>query len=120
MANKSQSDVAGMLRERNLAARVLKELDFLSEVDALGDTLYHPTVIRLAVARYELLWLPLFKDTTSNGHLNPPVDIAFAWHAHCLCPVRCETTYEMLVAVARASIVSFMRSKCKQVCKETW
>jgi hypothetical protein len=120
MANKSQIDVEVMLRERNLPARVRKELDFLSEVDALGDTLYHPTVIRLAVARYELLWLPLFKDTTSNGHLNPPVDIAFAWHAHCLCPVRCETTYEMLVAVARASIVSFMRSKCKQVCKETW
>jgi hypothetical protein len=90
MANKSQSDVEGMLHERNLDARVLKELDFLSEVDALGDTLYHPTVIRLAVARYELLWLPLFKQTASNDQLSPPLDIAFAWHTHCLCPVRCE------------------------------
>jgi hypothetical protein len=90
MANKSQRKVECKLRERNLAARVLKELDFLSEVDALGDTLYHPTVIRLAVARYELLWLPLLKDTTSNDQLNPPLDVAFAWHTHCLCPVRCE------------------------------
>jgi hypothetical protein len=81
-----------MLRKRNLASRVLKELDFLSEVDELGDTLYHPTVIRLALARYELLWLPLLKQSTSHDHhqLNPPLDIAFVWHTHCLCPVRCE------------------------------
>jgi hypothetical protein len=99
MANKSQSDVKVMLRERNLAARVRKELDFLSEVDELGDTLYHPTIIRLAVARYELLWLPLWNHTTSHAlhQLNPPLDIAFVWHTHCLCPVRCEAyVYSML------------------------
>jgi hypothetical protein len=89
MANKSQSDVARMLDERNLAARVFEELIFLGEVDALGDILYHPSVIRLAVARYELLWLPLFKDAKSDDQLLPPVDIAFAWHTHCLSPVRC-------------------------------
>jgi hypothetical protein len=97
MANKSQTDVEGLLCLRNLAARVLKELDFLSEVDELGDTLYHPTVIRLAVARYELLWLPLCKDATIHDQLTPPLDIAFVWHTHCLCPVRCEAYVYVVV-----------------------
>jgi hypothetical protein len=114
MANKSQSDVEGMLHERNLDARVLEELDFLREVDALGETLYHPTVIRLAVARYELLWLPLFKDTTSNDDLNPPIDIAFAWHTHCLCPVRCGAYVFQVVCVSLLKqVASSFRTKCK-------
>jgi hypothetical protein len=113
MANKSQSDVEVMLCERDLAARVLKELDFLSEVDALGDTLYHPTVIRLAVARYELLWLPLFKDTTYNDYLNPPIDIAFAWHTHCLSPVRCET-FLSLLTIKCVSVTSSLQKRSKQ------
>lgn len=65
---------------------------FLRVVDAHADVLYDADVLRLAVARYTLLWLPLCAqaaERASGTYLRPPLDIAFVWHCHVLNPTRC-------------------------------
>ena len=64
------------------------ELAFLRVVDAHADVLYYEDVLKLAVARYALLWLPLCTKAPGR-YLRPPIDIAFVWHCHVLNPTRC-------------------------------
>eukprot|EP00892_Ulva_mutabilis_P007882 jgi/Ulvmu1/5466/UM023_0002.1 len=67
---------------------VRQEHAFLRQVEQAGDVLYDEEVIRLAAMRYEHLWIPLV-STSSDGSLpTPPLDIAFMWHCHALCPRR--------------------------------
>jgi hypothetical protein len=70
-----------------LSAEVPTMLQFLNQVDAYGEVLYNPEVLKLAVARYEHLWLPLAAQ--SETALVAPLDIAFVWHCHMLSPLRC-------------------------------
>lgn len=69
-----------------LAEDIPKLVGFLQQVDAQADVLYNPEVLTLAVARYELLWLPLADQWRSA--LVAPLDIAFIWHCHLLSPLR--------------------------------
>ena len=80
------STVAASLRKN-----ILGELAFLRVVDAHADVLYDADVLRLAVARYTLLWLPLCTAPLRlpGNYLRPPLDIAFVWHCHVLNPTRC-------------------------------
>ena len=63
-------------------------LSFLRHVDSHADVLYSPRVLRLAVARYEHLWLPLCAKKPMAAR-QAPLDIEFMWHCHLLNPVRC-------------------------------
>lgn len=76
-----------LLRACNLGDRIVKELDFLTCVDRLGDVLYAPEVVKLSILRYEHLWLPVCQNALEA--LNPPLDIAFIQHCHLLSPTRC-------------------------------
>jgi hypothetical protein len=76
-----------LLKACNLGDRVIKELNFLACVDTVGDVLYSPSVVKLAILRYEHLWLPVLQHALEA--LNAPLDIAFIQHCHLLCPTRC-------------------------------
>lgn len=76
--------------ETGMMGRLLHDvphmLEFLARVDAQAEVLYNPDVLKLAVARYELLWLPLASQ--QEAMLVAPLDIAFIWHCHLLAPLR--------------------------------
>ena len=63
------------------------ELAFLEEVDEYRN-LYRGPVVREAIRRYELLWLPLTANSRhySSSQLAAPLDVAWVWHVHMLAP----------------------------------
>lgn len=73
-----------------LSKAVAKEHEFLREIETLADVLYDEAVVRVSALRYERLWIPAvaacFREGTSVPV--PPLDIAFIWHCHVLCPTR--------------------------------
>jgi hypothetical protein len=83
------SDLQRLLEPRRLPERVIEELDFLRAVEECGDALYDAEVVRLAVARYEHLWLPLCKHAPIGTALDAPLDIACMQHCHLLSPTTC-------------------------------
>ena len=74
---------------RKLMCAVDVEHAFLRTVDAYGDVLYDPDVIKFSMLRYELIWLPILENSPVHAMPVPPLDIAFMWHCHVLCPTRC-------------------------------
>ena len=64
------------------------EYTFLRTVDSYVDVLYDPDVVQLSILRYELIWMPILVDSTVHASPVPPLDIAFMWHCHVLCPTR--------------------------------
>ena len=88
----AMDSVAGLkrlLEPRQLQHRVLEELDFLRAVEEHGNALHDVDLVRLAVARYEYLWLPLCKQAPTDSPLDAPLDIAFMQHCHLLSPTKC-------------------------------
>jgi Glycine-rich domain-containing protein-like len=89
--SRSTVSVTDVLRERDLSERAARALEFLRVVDQIGDILYHPDVVKLAVARYEHLWLPLCKSLGAGAlPRHVPIDVALVWHTHVVCPQRYE------------------------------
>lgn len=76
--------------EDALKSAVVKELAFLRQVDDSAEILYDEDVIRLSALRYERLWIPAVAESRRQGCATdvPPLDIAFVWHCHALCPTR--------------------------------
>ena len=59
-------------------------LDFLVEVDEFPG-LYTGPILRNAIRRYEVFWLPLAaKQGKESRDLAAPLDIAWVWHVHML------------------------------------
>ena len=83
----SVADVKRLLEPRRLHERVIQELDFLRAVEEHGNALHDVDVVRLAVARYEHLWLPLCRQAPDES-LDAPLDIAFMQHCHLLSPTK--------------------------------
>lgn len=73
-----------------LIEAVAKEQAFLQKVDDLADVLYDEDVVRVASLRYERLWIPAVAASFRQGSSvpTPPLDVAFIWHCHALCPTR--------------------------------
>ena len=62
------------------------ELEFLEEVSTYPNLSSGP-LVRNAITRYELFWLPLASQYLSDAQLAaPPLDVAWVWHAHMLAP----------------------------------
>ena len=62
------------------------ELQFLEEVSTYPNLSGGP-LVRNAIRRYELCWLPLASQYLSDAQLAaPPLDVAWVWHAHMLAP----------------------------------
>ena len=62
------------------------ELEFLKMVDDFPN-LCKGTVVKNAIRRYELLWLPFASGFGSSPALQAaPLDIAWVWHVHMLAP----------------------------------
>ena len=92
-ASQEADEVADRLREGLLQA-TLRHHRFLAVVDALGDVVYSEAFLKLAVRRYELLWLPLCAQhpellEPDAIHGCPPLDVAWAMHCHMLNPKMC-------------------------------
>eukprot|EP00736_Rhodelphis_marinus_P011591 Rmarinus@m.26121 len=62
----------------------LDVLSFLHEVN-LHPELYKGPAVAAAISRYENYWLPLAAKQ-ENVNLEPPLDVAWIWHIHMLCP----------------------------------
>lgn len=92
----SASPLASASPSLDLSRAAKAELDFLSLVDRHGDVLYDLEVLRLSACRYERLWMPLLQRTGIDNPPKPPVDIAFVWHCHALCPTRYVYTAQSL------------------------
>ena len=51
--------------------------------------LYSQSGASVAVARYERCWLPLLMaHGRGNKQLCPPLDVAWVWFVHAICPQR--------------------------------
>ena len=62
------------------------EWQFLEEVSSYPNLSSGP-LVRNAIRRYELFWLPLASQYLSDAQLAaPPLDVAWVWHAHMLAP----------------------------------
>jgi len=63
-------------------------IEFLEDVDAIK-VLYSGEIINKAIYRYKEYWLPMlahhFNDCKS---IYPPIDVAWVWHCHMLCPTK--------------------------------
>ena len=80
----SSAKIVLSLDLRGAAAR---EIDFLKNVFK-EKWIHHREVIKIAVYRYEKLWLPLLKNQIDKDDLDfaPPIDIHWVWHIHMLSP----------------------------------
>ena len=72
-------------KETYLVQEAEKMVKFLKQVEKVSDSLHQNHVIHNAVRRYETIWLPLLVRNT-EGFLEPPLDVHWAWHVHMLCP----------------------------------
>ena len=61
------------------------ELEFLKLVDNYP-TLCKGPVVKNAIRRYELFWLPFTSTSPKVSFQAAPLDIAWVWHAHMLAP----------------------------------
>ena len=73
-----------------LVKAVATEHNFLRQVETFADVLYDEAVVRASAQRYERLWIPVVAASLRQGISVPvpPLDIAFIWHSHALCPTR--------------------------------
>lgn len=70
----------------DLVQAAKNELDFLKLVDQ-HPNLYKGPVLKNAIRRYEVYWLPLAaRDGYGSRLLAAPLDIAWVWHVHMLAP----------------------------------
>ena len=70
----------------NLIQETLTELDFLALVDDFP-SLYAGPILKNALRRYEVFWLPLAAKLGNDSRLlAAPLDIAWVWHLHMLSP----------------------------------
>jgi hypothetical protein len=96
---------------RTLPSAVTQQLAFLDKVNTIANLLSDPLVLRLAVARYKYLWLPLCTKHRSHPDalppLNPALDIAFIYHCHLLRPIRCDCPAQPDVYIKRVRQITF-------------
>lgn len=74
----------------NLVDFTLQQLDFLSEINRLGN-LYEGDFFNRALYRYESYWLSFYseKSLLTNEDIKcliPPMDVSWIWHLHMLAP----------------------------------
>ena len=70
----------------NLIQEAKTELDFLALVDDFP-SLYAGPVLKNAIRRYEMFWLPLAaREGSASKLLAAPLDIAWVWYLHMLSP----------------------------------
>ena len=85
MTSGKQNDINQRFR-LNLIQEAKTELDFLSLVDDFP-SLYAGPVLKNAIRRYEIFWLPLVaREGSSSRLLAAPLDIAWVWYLHMLSP----------------------------------
>ena len=70
----------------NLIQEAKTELDFLALVDDFP-SLYAGPILKNAIRRYEMFWLPLAaREGSASRLLAAPLDIAWVWYLHMLSP----------------------------------
>jgi len=73
----------------DLVQASINQIEFLEDVQALPQ-LFESTYIEQAIYRYESLWIPLLSISSESvkDTLYPPIDVAWIWHCHLLCPTK--------------------------------
>ena len=89
----SQTETVSTSFGVDLVQSAKNELQFLRLVDEYP-TLCKGPVVKNAIRRYELFWLPLASSSVSHSisthGLAAPLDIAWVWHVHMLAPFHYE------------------------------
>ena len=74
-----------------------RQLAFLTEVDQYKPHLYHGALVKNAIRRYEVMWLPLAASFSGKSRLVAPLDVHWIWHCHLLAPLAYEQDCLLLV-----------------------
>lgn len=73
-------------RTKRLVQQSLNLIEFLEDVHAV-QVLYSGDIANKAIYRYEKYWLPfLAQNMIKWQEIYPPLDVAWIWHCHMLCP----------------------------------
>ena len=113
------------LRQRirvDLIQEANTELDFLALVDDYP-SLYAGPVLKNAIRRYEMFWLPLAaKQGMDSRLLAAPLDIAWVWHLHMLAPQEYEQDCMNIVSqvVDHAPMNRYQRQQGLQNARYLW
>lgn len=73
----------------DLVPAAINQLQFLEDIQALPQ-LQETNFLEKAIYRYEKLWIPLLLGSSASvqANLYPPIDVAWIWHCHLLCPTK--------------------------------
>ena len=106
----------------NLIQEAKTVLDFLGLVDDYP-ILYAGPVLKNAIRRYEVFWLPLaVKQGMDSRLLAAPLDIAWVWYLHMLLPQEYEKDYMKIVSqvVDHAPMNRYQRQQGLQHARYLW
>uniref|UniRef100_A0A0N4ZFU5 SH3 domain-containing protein n=1 Tax=Parastrongyloides trichosuri TaxID=131310 RepID=A0A0N4ZFU5_PARTI len=79
----------------NLLTACQREVNFLRMIDRKAPILYDINVIKNAIRRYELYWLPMQASSPDVERI-PPLDVHWVWHVHMLSPSHYEKDCKMI------------------------
>ena len=83
----------------NLLDSAFDQIDFLRDVDTCG-LLYSGKYLHQALYRYEKFWIHFYMSLDQKGKnvhkYYPPLDIAWVWHCHMLCPTEYAKDYQRI------------------------
>uniref|UniRef100_A0A0K0FY40 ApaG domain-containing protein n=1 Tax=Strongyloides venezuelensis TaxID=75913 RepID=A0A0K0FY40_STRVS len=82
---KSTSDQIKKCISINLLQACQREVNFLRMIDRKAPILYDSNVIKNAIRRYEMFWLPMQASCPDVERI-PPLDVHWVWHVHMLSP----------------------------------
>ena len=97
-------------------------LDFLQDVDTFS-CLYAGPILRNAIRRYEVFWLPLAAGQGRESRsLAAPLDIAWVWHVHMLAPQHYEQDCLNIVSqvIDHTPMNIYQRLEGRQTARYLW
>ena len=97
------------------------ELEFLKLVDEFPNLCKGP-VVKNAIRRYELYWLPFAAGSGTVSFQAAPLDIAWVWHAHMLAPYHYEQDCLNIIftVLDHSPLNSTQRNMALQLTKDRW
>ncbi|XP_078364164.1 uncharacterized protein LOC144648506 [Oculina patagonica] len=114
--------VSQRMKVPHLVQAASNVLDFLEVVDEFPG-LYAGPILRNAIRRYEVFWLPLAaKQGRESRLLAAPLDIAWVWHVHMLAPDSYEQDCLNIVSqvIDHTPMNRYQRQEGLQIARYLW
>ncbi|KAI3910918.1 hypothetical protein MKW98_022605 [Papaver atlanticum] len=130
MASKEQElewiEAQKIVTSVNLLDAAKKQLKFLATIDRYRCLYDDGPVLRTAIQRYKICWLPLLakhaKGEISEGTLVVPLDCEWVWHCHRLNPVTYKTDCEEFYGqvLDNVNVISKVQGESTKQTEEIW